>query len=259
MSLDDHLAAWPVGHAAAAISRGKTTLETSGDIDRPFDLASVTKLITAMVALIAHEEGTLPLDVSVGENRATPADLLAHSTGKRRNYSTDAYDDVAEAIARQAEMPFAAYAAEAILQPLEMTSTTITGSAGSGARASVRDLLALTTAWRFPVLIHEDTLARATSPHRAELDGILPGYGRQAPNLWGLGPEIRGHKSPHWTGAHNSPSTFGHFGQSGTMVWIDPVNDVTCVALANQPFGPWAIDAWPPLSDYALGRRTAFP
>jgi CubicO group peptidase (beta-lactamase class C family) len=254
MSLDDLLAGWPVSHAAAAISQRDTTLETSGDIDRPFELASVTKLITSMVALVAHEEGTLPLDVSIGENRATPADLLAHSTGERRNYSTEAYDDVANAIAHRAEIPFATYAAEAILQPLAMTSTTITGSAGAGAISTVRDLLALTAAWRAPILIHEDTLARATSPHRAELDGILPGYGRQSPNLWGLGPEIRGHKSPHWTGAHNSPATFGHFGQSGTMVWIDPVNDVTCVALADQPFGPWAIDAWPTLSDYCLGR-----
>ncbi|MFT5203440.1 MAG: CubicO group peptidase (beta-lactamase class C family) [Candidatus Aldehydirespiratoraceae bacterium] len=252
MSLDDLLAGWPVSHAAA-IRVGDTTLETSGDIDRPFELASVTKLITAMVALVAHEEGTLPLDLPIGEKRATPADLLAHSTGTRRNYSTDAYDDVADAIAHQAEMPFATYAAEAILQPLAMTSTTIAGSAGAGAWASVRDLLALTTAWRSPILIHEDTLARATSPHRPELDGLLPGYGRQSPNLWGLGPEIRGHKWPHWTSTHNSPTTFGHFGQSGTMIWIDPVNNVTCIALADHPFGPWAIDAWPPLSDYALG------
>ena len=30
-------------------------------------------------------------------------------------------------------------------------------------------------------------------------------------------------KSPHWTGSHNSPQTYGHFGQGGTMLWIDPV------------------------------------
>ena len=33
------------------------------------------------------------------------------------------------------------------------------------------------------------------------LTGVLPGYGHQKPNDWGLGFEIRDAKSPHWTGA----------------------------------------------------------
>jgi CubicO group peptidase (beta-lactamase class C family) len=81
---------------------------------------------------------------------------------------------------------------------------------------------------------------------------VLPGFGAQDPNDWGLGLEIRAAKSPHWTGAHNSAQTYGHFGQSGTMLWVDPVARVGLVALADQAFGPWAAEAWPALSDAVL-------
>ena len=90
-----------------------------------------------------------------------------------------------------------------------------------------------------------------------DLDGILPGFGRQKPNDWGLGFEIRDGKSPHWTGAHSSPRTFGHFGQSGTFLWVDPDADAAAVVLTDRDFGPWAITAWPIWTDgvlAALGR-----
>jgi CubicO group peptidase (beta-lactamase class C family) len=107
-------------------------------------------------------------------------------------------------------------------------------------------------AWRSPILVDESTLGRARRPHVPELAGVLPGFGRHEPNPWGLGPEIRGNKTPHWTGLRNSPTTFGHFGQSGTMVWIDPVADTTLIALSDEPFGSWASAAWPALADAVL-------
>jgi CubicO group peptidase (beta-lactamase class C family) len=64
--------------------------------------------------------------------------------------------------------------------------------------------------------------------------------------------EIRGHKQPHWTGTLNSPRTFGHFGQSGSFFWVDPDAGLACAGLADRPFGPWAIEAWPVLSDAVL-------
>ena len=85
---------------------------------------------------------------------------------------------------------------------------------------------------------------------------MLPGFGAQDPNDWGLGFEIRGTKSPHWTGTHNSPRTFGHFGQSGTMLWIDPEAELGLVALSNRDFGPWAAEAWPVLADAVLAAHT---
>jgi CubicO group peptidase (beta-lactamase class C family) len=89
----------------------------------------------------------------------------------------------------------------------------------------------------------------ATSVAFPSLPGVLPGFGRQSSNDWGLGLEIRGHKAPHWTGTTNSERTFGHFGQTGTFFWIDPDVELGLVCLTDEPFGPWAVSAWPELSD----------
>ena len=74
----------------------------------------------------------------------------------------------------------------------------------------------------------------------------------QDPNDWGLGFEIRDGKSPHWTGGSSSARTFGHFGQSGTFLWVDPVAGAACVGLTDRDFGPWALPLWPPLTDAVL-------
>ena len=84
------------------------------------------------------------------------------------------------------------------------------------------------------------------------LVGVLPGFGRQEPNDWGLGFELRDGKSPHWTGSRNSPRTFGHFGRSGTFLWVDPDAGVALACLTDLPFGDWASDAWPRLADSVL-------
>jgi CubicO group peptidase (beta-lactamase class C family) len=101
-------------------------------------------------------------------------------------------------------------------------------------------------------LLHPSTLDDAAGVQFPGLRGVLPGFGSQDPNDWGLGFEIRAQKQPHWTGATNSPRTFGHFGQSGTMFWIDPVARVGLVALTDRDFDTWAADAWPALSDAVL-------
>ena len=256
---------WPVDSVAAAVVAPHGHLRTFGDIDEVFELASLTKLMTAMAALVAHEEGTLDLDAPATAAGATTADLLAHSAGiapderaqmsaphLRRIYSTAAYEMVAELVADAAGMAFTDYLHEAVISPLRMSHTTLDGSAGSGARSNVRDLIRLAAAWQTPTLVDTTTLQRATTPHMPDLVGVLPGFGRQAPNPWGLGPEIRGAKSPHWTASGNSASTFGHFGQAGTMVWIDPTVETTVIALADRRFGPWAIDAWPRFSAAVL-------
>ena len=64
--------------------------------------------------------------------------------------------------------------------------------------------------------------------------------------------EIRDSKSPHWTGANSSPRTFGHFGQSGTFLWVDPDAGAAAVALTDRDFGPWAAEVWPPFTDGVL-------
>jgi CubicO group peptidase (beta-lactamase class C family) len=81
---------------------------------------------------------------------------------------------------------------------------------------------------------------------------VLPGFGRQDPNDWGLGVEIRDHKHPHWTGRRNSPQTYGHFGQSGSFLWVDPVRGLAACCLGERPFGLWAAEDWPVLSDAVI-------
>ena len=91
-----------------------------------------------------------------------------------------------------------------------------------------------------PTLVHPGTLSEATQVAYPDLAGILPGIGPQSPNDWGLGFEIRGYKTPHWTGRTNSPATYGHFGASGTFLWVDPVVERSLLVLTDRNFGPWA-------------------
>jgi CubicO group peptidase (beta-lactamase class C family) len=72
------------------------------------------------------------------------------------------------------------------------------------------------------------------------------------PNDWGLGFELRDAKQPHWTGMRNSSLTFGHFGRSGTFLWVDPERDLALACLTDLTFGDWAKDAWPRLADAIL-------
>ena len=250
---------------AAAIVRSDGSVDAAGDPAAAFPLASVTKLITALGIHVAIEEGTLALDEPAGPPGATVADLLAHASGlgpgpgpplapprQRRIYSNEGYRVLAGELERRAGLPWPTYLAEAVLEPLAMTGAAIDDPAAGG-RASVDDLVALVRALWTPAIVSDETIRRLRAPHLPDLAGVLPGFGRHAPNPWSLGPERRGGKHPHWTGTANSPETYGHFGQSGTFVWIDPLADVALVCLTTRPFGDWAITAWPALSDAVLG------
>jgi CubicO group peptidase (beta-lactamase class C family) len=100
-----------------------------------------------------------------------------------------------------------------------------------------------------PRILHPETLRDATSVAFPGLAGVVPGFGPQDPNDWGLGFELRDAKSPHWTGVHNSPATFGHFGRSGVFLWVDPAVRLACACLTDREFDSWAQQAWPELSD----------
>ena len=124
---------------------------------------------------------------------------------------------------------------------------------------SLRDMLRFGREALAPSLVAPETLAEATAVQFPGLDGVLPGFGRQSPNDWGLGFELRDAKSPHWSGSLNSPRTYGHFGSrpgTATFLWIDPERQLVCAALADESFGPWAAAAWPALSDAVLSEGT---
>lgn len=266
--------AWPVDNAAAAViaplgSGGvPTVLATYGDTGAAFELASVTKLLTAGAALMAIEEGAIELDEAAGPRGSTVRHLLAHASGvafdsaevkaepgTKRIYSSAGYEILAGHIADSTGIDFPSYLAEGLCGALGMTSTELDGSAGHGARSNVDDLSALAAEMLSPRVLSPLTWTEACEVAWPEINGLVPGYGMFKPCPWGLGPEIKGDKSAHWTGTQNSARTFGHFGQSGTLLWVDPEagdGGVALVVLTDRAFGDWAKPLWTNLSDAVI-------
>ena len=255
---------WPVRRAALGVTSAGGTIARRGDVTAPMAWASVTKLVTALAALVAAEEGVVDLDDAAGPTGSTFRHLLAHASGlppdddtpiakpgARRIYSNSGFEVLAGRVATAAEMPFGDYLREAVLAPLQMAAS-LDGSPASGISGTLDDLLALGRELLRPTLIAPETLAEATAVVFPGLSGVLPGFGRMDPNDWGLGFELRDDKRPHWTGSRNSAATFGHFGQSGSFLWIDPDAGIACACLTDTRFGGWAKEAWPRLSDDVL-------
>lgn len=74
---------WPVETAAVAVVRGAdgALLGAHGPQRHRFQLASVTKPLTAYAALVAVEEGVFDLDDPAGPDGATVRHLLSHTSG----------------------------------------------------------------------------------------------------------------------------------------------------------------------------------
>lgn len=240
---------WGAEVAAAGVVRADGVVAVHGPRDVPVRWASVTKLLTGLAALVAVEEGIVELDERLRR-------LLSHAGERRRQYSNEGIEQAAELVAAGAEMPFADYFREAVVEPLGLRGS-LHGSPASEYVGPLDDLLALGRELLAPRLVAPETLAEATTVQFPGLDGVLPGFGRQEPNDWGLAFELRDGKSPHWTGAENSPRTFGHFGQTGTFLWVDPELAAACGVLTNKDFGDWAALAWPRFSDSVVREQRA--
>jgi len=268
MSALDTIADWPVPNTAAAVVGPSGVLAEYGDTGRRFALASVTKLLVARAAQVAIEEGVVELDTPAGPAESTVRHLLAHTSGlsmrtaetmappgKRRIYSNYGFAVLAETVQQASGIEFERYLAEAVFEPLGMGSSALVGgaqAAGFGCESTVADLAAFAADLLRPTLVSEQMHADAITVQFPGLAGVLPGFGVQRPNDWGLGFELRDGKSPHWTGSANSVRTFGHFGQSGTFIWADPVVELALVVLTNRDFDQWAYPLWPALSDGVL-------
>jgi len=266
LRLIDH---WPVATAAAAVSRSGSIVAEHGPVGHVFRLASLSKPIAAWAMLVAVEEGTIDLDEPIAGSSLRH--LLAHAggygfdgsstitaPGRRRIYSNTGIDKAADEVAERSGMPFGEYLREAVFEPLAMSSSTLRGSPAHAVHSTVSDVSRFLAETTTPRLVSPATARAATSVQFPGLAGIVPGVGSFADNTWGLGFEIRDDKRPHWTGTRNSPATFGHFGGSGTMMWVDPMVDLALVALTDRDFDEWSADAlrlWPELSDAVV---TAF-
>ncbi len=261
----EQIDSWPAPTAAAAVVRPDGVVAQRGPADVVLPWASVTKLLTACAALVAAEEGVLDLDEPAGPPGSTVRHLLAHASGlpfegdrpiarvgERRIYSNAGFDLLGRLLAERAEMPFAEYLQAAILDPLQLANTALRGRPSEGLAGPLADLATIGRELLAPTLVAPETLAEATDVAFPGLVGVLPGLGRQEPNDWGLGFELKDAKRPHWTGSRNSPRSFGHFGGAGTFLWVDPDARVACTCLTDLEFGEWALAAWPPFSDAIL-------
>lgn len=273
MSALDAVAEWPVPNVAAAVVGPSGVLAEHGDVRRRFSLASVTKPLSARAVQVGVEEGAVELDAPAGPPGGTVRHLLAHAAGysmhsaktmaepgARRVYSNYGFGVLAETLEKATDIDFGRYLTEAIFEPLGMADSALDGgaaAAGYGATSTVADLAAFAGDLLRPVTVSPALHAEAISVQFPGLDGVLPGFGVQRPNDWGLGFEIRDRKSPHWTGEANSGRTFGHFGQSGTFLWVDPQAELALVVLTDRDFGDWAYESWPALSDEVLREFSA--
>ncbi len=275
MDLHARISQWPVGSAAVAVigPEGLRERADTGEQSAAYPWASVTKPLTALTVLDAWADGTIDLGAPAGPPGSTVRHLLSHASGlppeapsagtpqtpatfaapgTRRIYSNYGYELLAAHLEGLAGGPFEEELAGRVLGPLGMGGTRLAGSAAKDASGPLSDLIRLAWELLAPRILGPEIVALVSTVAFPGLNGVLPGFGRQTPNDWGLGCEIRGHKSPHWTSPANSPRTFGHFGQSGSFLWVDPDAEIACVGLADRPFGPWAAQAWPELASEVL-------
>ena len=254
---------WAVACRAKGVRASERSDATA--LHQQFALASVSKLLTSYAVLIAVDEGVVALDEPIAHvgHTVTLRQLLSHASGlssddplvfvnepmTKRVYSNAGIELAAQLVQSASGFAFDDYLRQAVLEPLAMHTTDVSGSPAHGYRSTLDDLCAFAAELLAPTLLSDALSQQMATMQFADLNGVLPGYGSQRPNPWGLGVEIRGDKSPHWTGADAPAQTFGHFGQSGTYVLIDRLNSLFVVYLGDRPFGPWAVDAWAPFND----------
>ena len=254
---------WPVEFAAAGVVDPDGQVSTHGDALRAVRLASVSKPVAALATLVAAEEGVVDLDKPAGPPGSTVRHLLAHTSGlpfegtepiarpgHRRIYSNEAFRVLAYHLAGHAQIPFAEYVQEAVCAPLGIALDP-GGDPGSGMRASLADMLAIGRELLSPRLVADETRDEMVSVQFPGLSGVLPDHGRYDPLDWGLGVQLNT-RPPSWMGTRASPRAYGHFGGTGTFLWVDPDAHVVCAALTTREFDEWAKEAWPRFADAVL-------
>ena len=230
-----------------------------------YPLASVTKILTALAIVSAASDGVLSLDDPAGPSNSTVRHLLSHASGLsfdenkvlsapgvRRRYSNLGIELAANQLEMRTGKTMTEEIALRVTGPLGMTQTLLQGPASKGATGTVSDLSLLARELLAPRHFSAEIVALLSTNNMPGLPGFLPGFGNHPDNSWGLGAEIRGLKAPHWTSPNNSPGTFGHFGKSGSFLWVDQKAGIACVALSSIPFDTWAVDAWPSMSTAVL-------
>ena len=225
-----------------------------GDLRAVRSWASVTKMAVALAVGVEVDWEHHRYEERVGSGPATLANLLSHSSGlgleaddpvravgERRVYSNVGIDRAVASIVGDSDP--ALWLHSRVFEPLGMSSSELRGRPSAGGWGSTEDLSQLALAWLRGDGVSTATRDRAITPYLPDLDGVVPGFGRFSPCPWGLGPEVRGSKR-HWMGEW-SPTSFGHFGQSGALLLANAHEGIAVVATSEVAFGAWAVELWP--------------
>lgn len=233
-----------------------------------YRFASVTKLIATHVIADAVASKFIGFDDQIISERfkeyVSLADLMSHCSGiktenetipprTKRIYSNLAFDLAEKHLITSLGKGFENESIGTLFRDglnVDLgTSIEINGSCASSATGTFDDLIIFLNEIRSPQYIEKEIHNEIASTHNPLLPGILPGWGYSKDNTWGIGYEVKGEKSPHWMGSIASPTSYGHFGMSGSFIFHDPVNNISIAGLSNVDFGPWAKDVWPLLCD----------
>ena len=264
MDLRAELADWPVGSASVAVIGPAGVLDMVDD-GRSHPWASVTKVMTALTVLDATFEGVIGLDDAVGPPGSTLRHLLSHASGlaldsdqvlarpgTRRIYSNRGIDLAAEHLG---EPHRAAVRGRAVRAGAGSAGHDPAPSWTGRRRTAHGDRSRIWPRWpptccRRPCCCPK-VVALASTVAFPGLCGVLPGFGRQQNNDWGLGCEIRDHKNPHWTAPGNSPARSGTSASPAASCGSTRTRPGLRVVVRHR-FGPWAADRWPRLSAAVL-------
>ena len=80
------------------------------------------------------------------------------------------------------------------------------------------------------------TVAAATRNQLAAMPDVPESDRRCKP--WGLGWRLNWPATSANFGDLTGPATYGHWGATGTLMWIDPERDTVCVILTTEPQEP---------------------
>jgi len=265
-----------------AISDGLMTLDDELSLFLPLAPAAVPGVTVRR--LLTHTAG-LPDDLSLPAGadwiQYYPSSPMTATPGAAFSYSSVAYDLLGAVIEKVTTWPYHKFVKAAVLDSLGVSgyfgweptpSMNLTGffannyndpdrrflgKASGGLITTAAGALAVGRAFAWPpngLDVNPQLLLDA----RADQTG---GIAAQPGNIWlpmepwGLGPEIRGLSAQkdnrHYSPSHAGPSSFGHFGASGSFVWCDPDVDLSFAILSARTTGPnpWHYYAWRQVGD----------
>ena len=83
-------------------------------------------------------------------------------------------------------------------------------------------------------IIHPLVISSSTQNQTCYMSGLAESDRLHRP--WGLGWRFSWHDHATCFSDFVSPETYGHWGATGTLMWIDPRTKIWCVILTNQPY-----------------------